>query len=334
MQCTKLEVSTKMKALIKEKGPAIIEALKREKESGVTDSNTDKARTTLFLALKSIIDGEGQIFKRESEDAAREISELTANCSLTLKVAEENVKKLQAKFEEGLAKEVVEKLKPIHNAPEIGNRIKAEVGKHFEWRGSLPVMTDVLSNNMIERLNTAYTTWRDAPLKVFMDTKDKFVKTEEYKKRAEHFEIIIKGLAGEGMNRQEIITALGKDLELVTEYAKSLSEDAAKGLTESAKGPKDIKEYAKKGNDWKAYVPRMTGLQNKLKVARSQLHTAQIVRDGFLKKAGPLADSQGTKQMAAEIKNEVGKLEKQVQSFQGAFETYKKEFNKVSTVKV
>jgi hypothetical protein len=334
MELTKLDLATQMKKLLSEKGKPIVEALEKEKKEKLTNSDTDKARTALFLEIKSIIDAQGVIFKKETENAVKFISELSASCSLTLKQTEEAVKKLQSKFDPVEARKILDKLKPLADAPEGAKQLKAEMVKHLEWRGSLVDCTAVLGDGMSTRLNTSFTTWRDAPLKAFMDTKDKFIKVEEYQKRAEHFGTILNGLMGGESNKQQIIAVLGKDQELIDKYEQELLKVAADESKNCTSGVKELKVLVSKKADTKGLLPRLTGLQNKLKVARSQLHTAQIVRDGFLKKAGPLAGGAGTKNMAEVIKKQVAGMEKQVQTFQMAFEVYKKEFNNASPTKI
>jgi hypothetical protein len=334
MQTTKLQLATRFKKSLEESGPRVQRLLKQDEKEGLPGGDGEKAANQLFVWLKVEIEREGPTFKEENEAAVQEISALTKSCSETLKFVEGAVKQLRENYQPAVAKQLLEKLKPVHGAPEAANQVKAAMVNHQEWRGSLPDATPYIGKRLNDLLVSTFLNYRDAPLKAYMDTKEKVAKTAEYKTRAEHFEVLIKGFEGENKGRSQIIELLGKDQLLVAKYVKEVSEVATDGLSDSKLGPEDLKKYVSKKGDMKAYLTRMSGLQNKLKVARSQVHSAQIISDGFLHKAGDLASNEGIKKMAQSMSQDVAKIRKQVEAFESAFVIYKNAFNKVSPTKI
>jgi hypothetical protein len=328
MQITKLDLPTQVDTLLNSnEGNGIVQAVKNEKERGVTDSGTSKRRVQMTQQIEALIKQQGAIFKRETEEAVEYITNASANSKIMVAEAETAVSKLQKGWDDGEAGKVQAVVPKLKKAAEDGEKLKLLMVNHQAFRAgycSVNRCIDVVGKGFSDQLNKLYLSYRAEPLAKFMLVQDKFDKLHEYEKRGEHFLSMLPALKGQSGQEKVIFQSLTNDKEAVEKAQLEMKEDCAKFLNTAKSTLAGMK------NAPEASLARIQELEKKLKVFRSKRNTATVLSDGFLKKAGPLASKSSVKDFASQMKKNVGLIDKDIVTMTGSLSDVQKAYQKAN----
>jgi hypothetical protein len=338
MQVTVLDLPDVVNKLLEQRGDLIVNAVESETRKDDSDVNihtsaeTSKLRVNLFLEIKKHIEAQGKIYHDEEMEAVRIVTELTEKSKAALALAAAAIEKLEKNWDTNEGKKVWMQLDPITKACDEVAQLKQDMNGHFKFRAGFAntqLCTKVLGTDMYNRLNIVYLGCRKEAFDAYAGLKDKFVKLEEYKKRAEHFVTMLQGLKGGVSEKKEVIELLGNDQQLIKKNETEFNNLVNSALGACKSGVSTLKPNAD-ATLIKTTFSSIQENERKLKMAKSLLATSRIVSDGFLKKAGDLASLADTKKLAEQLKKRVAEMEKQIPPLVKVLTVYKETYTKVA----
>jgi len=315
LNITKLDLPTKVNAILAAHKDGIEKAIAEDAEAGLTNKQS-KAIGQCVTEIRYEIKRQGEIYVKEEETAIKFVTVAHQNTKAAADEAETLAKELKKRWDEGKGERIKEIARVTAETAAKVHDLKEALKNHTGFRGKYCSDVDckaLLGERNYNELNDYYIGLRAPTMQAFIDLTDKFPKIDEHVKRAALFVKLLPTLA-KTQQEDSAAAEVAEDAAEVKKLRDLVDSEVPSKIDKLDDMLESFKLHKKKPCTPAFVKMCATTLKDhelKVKEQRSKVKTATMQYEAAVKKAGKEKDAKPhLKQMAAHVEEMEDHLKK------------------------